>query len=419
MPKKPEEDNPWQTALTQFNYVSKLMNLPEDTYQLLKNFSRILTVSVPVRMDSGSVVSFEGFRVQHCSAKGPYKGGIRYHPELTLEDLKALAMEMTWKCSLADVPFGGAKGGIVCDPKKLSRGELERITRRYTYAIHPIIGADKDIPAPDVNTNEQTMAWMMDTYSMNTGFCAPGVVTGKPLNIGGSLGRADATGLGIAFITASAVQQSNKTLKNLKVIIQGYGNVGSAAGKFLEEMGCKIVAISSSGGGIYNPRGLSHNAIMEYYRGNGSFKHFPLAENITNAELLELSCDILIPAALGGQITKKNADKIKAKLIIEGANGPVTPEADEILSGRKITVVPDILANAGGVIVSYFEWVQDAQCYFWCKHEVNVKLRMLLERTFNEVYSFAKENKYSLRTSAMMLAIKKVAEAIAVRGLFP
>ncbi len=263
MPEKMEENSPWQTALTQFNNVSKRMNLPEDIHQILKHFSRILTVSVPVRMDNGSTASFEGFRVQHCSAKGPYKGGIRYHPDLTLDDLKALAMEMTWKCSLVDIPFGGAKGGVVCDPKKLSRGELERITRRYTYAIQPIIGPDIDIPAPDVNTNEQIMAWIMDTYSMNKGFCSPGIVTGKPLNIGGSLGRADATGLGVAYIAASAVRQNKKTLKGLNVVIQGYGNVGSAAGKFLEEMGCKIVAVSSSTGGIYNPGGLSHNAIVE------------------------------------------------------------------------------------------------------------------------------------------------------------
>ncbi|TVL98589.1 MAG: glutamate dehydrogenase [Candidatus Kuenenia stuttgartiensis] len=419
MPEKMEENSPWQTALTQFNNVSKRMNLPEDIHQILKHFSRILTVSVPVRMDNGSTASFEGFRVQHCSAKGPYKGGIRYHPDLTLDDLKALAMEMTWKCSLVDIPFGGAKGGVVCDPKKLSCGELERITRRYTYAIQPIIGPDIDIPAPDVNTNEQIMAWIMDTYSMNKGFCSPGIVTGKPLNIGGSLGRADATGLGVAYIAASAVRQNKKTLKGLNVVIQGYGNVGSAAGKFLEEMGCKIVAVSSSTGGIYNPGGLSHNAIIEHYRKTGGFRYFPLAENITNAELLELPCDVLIPAAMGGQITKKNAGKIKAKLIVEGANGPTTPEADEILSGRKIKIVPDILANAGGVIVSYFEWVQDAQCYFWCKNEVNAKLKILLERSFNDVYAFAQKNKYSLRTSAMMLAIKKVADVFTVRGLYP
>lgn len=419
MPEKMEENSPWQTALTQFNNVSKLMNLREDIHQILKHFSRILTVSVPVRMDNGSTTSFEGFRVQHCSAKGPYKGGIRYHPDLTLDDLKALAMEMTWKCSLVDIPFGGAKGGVVCDPKKLSRGELERITRRYTYAIQPIIGPDIDIPAPDVNTNEQTMAWIMDTYSMNKGFCSPGIVTGKPLNIGGSLGRADATGLGVAYIAASAVRQNKKTLKGLNIVIQGYGNVGSAAGKFLEEMGCKIVAVSSSTGGIYNPRGLSHNAITEHYRKTGGFVSFPHAENITNAELLELPCDVLIPAAMGGQITKKNAGKIKAKLIVEGANGPTTPEADEILSGRKIKIVPDILANAGGVIVSYFEWVQDVQCYFWCKNEVNVRLKVLLERSFNDVYAFAQKNKYSLRTSAMMLAIKKVADVFTVRGLYP
>ena len=411
--------NQWQIARKQLDSVSAILSLPENVHQLLRNFDRILTVSVPIQMDDGAVKVFTGFRVQHNSARGPYKGGVRYHPELTLDDLKALAMEMTWKCSLVGVPFGGAKGGIICNPKDLSKNELERLTRRYTYAIMPIIGIEKDIPAPDVNTNEQIMAWMMDTYSMNSGFCTPGIVTGKPINIGGSLGRTDATGLGIAFTIMNSVKHFKIDRKELKVVIQGYGNVGSAVGKFLSEMGCKIVAVSSSKGGIFNPKGMNHDALTRHYKDNGSFEHFPNAENITNEALLELPCDVLIPAALGNQITNENAGRIKAKIIVEGANGPTTPEADQILTERKIPVVPDILANAGGVIVSYFEWIQDVQCYFWCEKEVNSKLSNILDRAYEEALHLSREKKLSLRTAAIMLAVKKVADAILVRGLYP
>ena len=409
----------WQTALTQLDNVSKIMLLSEDVHQLLRNFERILAVSIPVRMDTGSLRVFSGFRVQHNSARGPYKGGVRYHPDLTLDDLKALAMEMTWKCSLAGVPFGGAKGGIICNPKVLSKGEIERLTRRYTYAIMPIIGIEKDIPAPDVNTNEQIMAWMMDTYSMNNGYCTPGIVTGKPVNIGGSLGRTDATGLGITFTVANAIKSKKINFNGLKVTIQGYGNVGSTVGKLLSEMGCKIIAVSSSKGGVFNPKGLNHITLMKHYKERGSFDNFPRAESITNKALLELPCDVLVPAALGNQITRKNADKIKANLIVEGGNGPTTLEADQILAERRIPVVPDILANAGGVIVSYFEWVQDVQCYFWCEHEVNAKLKNLMDRSYEEVFRLSQEKKTNLRTAAMILAVKKVADAIQVRGLYP
>ncbi|KKO21229.1 MAG: Glu/Leu/Phe/Val dehydrogenase [Candidatus Brocadia sp.] len=411
--------NAWETALAQFDQVAKLMSLSVDISQVLRNFDRALTVSVPIRMDDGSLKVFTGFRVQHNAARGPYKGGIRYHPELTFDDLKALAMEMTWKCSLAGVPFGGAKGGIVCNPKTLSKGELERLTRRYTYAIMPIIGIEKDIPAPDVNTNEQIMAWMMDTYSINNGYCTPGIVTGKPINVGGSLGRTDATGLGIAHTIANATRYKKMNPKNLKVVIQGYGNVGSAVGKFLSEMGCRIVAVSSSKGGIYNPKGLDHHALLKHYQESGSFDRFPRAEGITNESLLELPCDVLVPAAMSNQITKENADRIRAKLIVEGANGPTTIEADRRLNERKIPVIPDILANAGGVIVSYFEWVQDVQCYFWCEHEVNEKLKNILDRTYEAVHAFAQEKKLSMRTAAMSIAIKRIADAISVRGLYP
>ena len=419
MPEKIPANSAWQTALTQFDNVSKILLLSEDIHQLLRNFERILTVSIPVRLDNGSLSVFNGFRVQHNSARGPYKGGVRYHPDLTLDDLKALAMEMTWKCSLVGVPFGGAKGGIICNPKTLSKGELERLTRRFTYAIMPIIGIEKDIPAPDVNTNEQIMAWMMDTYSMNNGYCTPGIVTGKPVNIGGSLGRTDATGLGITFSIANAIKSKKINFKGLKVAIQGYGNVGSTVGKLLSEMGCKIVAVSSSKGGVYNPKGLRHTALMKHYKEQGSFENFPNAESITNEALLELPCDVLVPAALGNQITRENAGNIKAKLIVEGANGPTTLEADQILTERKIPVVPDILANAGGVIVSYFEWVQDVQCYFWCEHEVNARLKNLLDRSYEEVLRLSQERKVNLRTAAMILAVKKVADAITVRGLYP
>ena len=419
MPEKISANSAWQTALAQFDNVSKIMLLSKDVHQLLRNFERILTVSVPIRMDNGSLRVFSGFRVQHNSARGPYKGGVRYHPDLTLDDLKALAMEMTWKCSLVGVPFGGAKGGIICNPKVLSKGELERLTRRFTYAIMPIIGIEKDIPAPDVNTNEQIMAWMMDTYSMNNGYCIPGIVTGKPVNIGGSLGRTDATGLGITFTIANAIKSKKINFKGLKVAIQGYGNVGSTVGKLLSEMGCKIVAVSSSKGGVFDPKGLNHIALMKHYKEHGSFDNFPRAESITNEALLELPCDVLVPAALGNQITGENAGKIKAKLIVEGANGPTTLEADQVLTERKIPVVPDILANAGGVIVSYFEWVQDVQCYFWCEHEVNARLKNLMERSYQEVHSLSQKKKLNMRTAAMILAVKKVADAISVRGLYP
>lgn len=419
MSKNAAISNAWETALAQFDQVSELMQLSEDIRQVLRNFDRTLTVSVPIRMDDGLLRVFTGFRAQHNAARGPYKGGVRYHPELTIDDLKALAMEMTWKCSLSGVPFGGAKGGIVCSPKTLSKGELERLTRRYTYAIMPIIGVEKDIPAPDVNTNEQIMAWMMDTYSINNGYCTPGIVTGKPINVGGSLGRTDATGLGIAYTIANAVKYRKMNLKNLKVTIQGYGNVGSAVGRFLGEMGCRIIAVSSSKGGVYNQKGLSHTALMKYYHENGSFNHFPHAEGITNESLLELPCDVLVPAAMGNQITKENAGKIRAKLVVEGANGPTTIEADRLLAERKIPVVPDILANAGGVIVSYFEWVQDAQCYFWCEHEVNAKLKNILDRTYEESYALSRDKKLSMRTAAMIIAVKRVADAISVRGLYP
>lgn len=419
MSKNAAISNAWETALAQFDQVSELMQLSEDIRQVLRNFDRTLTVSVPIRMDDGFLRVFTGFRAQHNAARGPYKGGVRYHPELTIDDLKALAMEMTWKCSLSGVPFGGAKGGIVCSPKTLSKGELERLTRRYTYAIMPIIGVEKDIPAPDVNTNEQIMAWMMDTYSINNGYCTPGIVTGKPINVGGSLGRTDATGLGIAYTIANAVKYRKMNLKNLKVTIQGYGNVGSAVGRFLGEMGCRIIAVSSSKGGVYNQKGLSHTALMKYYHENGSFNHFPHAEGITNESLLELPCDVLVPAAMGNQITKENAGKIRTKLVVEGANGPTTIEADRLLAERKIPVVPDILANAGGVIVSYFEWVQDAQCYFWCEHEVNAKLKNILDRTYEEAYALSRDKKLSMRTAAMIIAVKRVADAISVRGLYP
>lgn len=419
MPKRTKQISAWQTTLTQFDRVSKLMNLSDSIYQILKNFDRILTVGLPISLDNDSTRTFTGFRVQHSAALGPYKGGIRYHPELTLDDLKSLAMEMTWKCSLAGVPFGGAKGGIICDPRKLTKKELERLTRRFTYAIMPIIGTDRDIPAPDVNTNEQIMAWMMDTYSMNNGYSSPGIVTGKPLNIGGSLGRADATGLGVAFIVVDSLKRIRKSLKGLKIAIQGYGNVGSAAGKFLSDWGCKIVAVSSSKGGVYNPGGLDHGKLMKYYTENRSFEGYPKAENVSNKSLLEIPCDVLIPAAMANQITNENAEKIQANIIVEGANGPTTPEADDILADRKILVVPDILANAGGVIVSYFEFVQDVQCFFWCEHEVNARLENLMKGSFDTVFNLAKEKKVSLRTAALMIAVKKVAEVILVRGLYP
>lgn len=413
------EFNPWQMALKQLDEVAKEINLDQDIHQILRHPKRCLTVSIPVRMDNGKIKVFSGFRVQHNVNRGPAKGGIRYHPDVTLDEMKALAMWMTWKCALVNIPYGGAKGGVVCDPKKLSLRELERLTRRYVSEIISFIGPEKDIPAPDVNTNPQVMAWIMDTYSMDVGYPVPGVVTGKPMSIGGSLGREAATARGVMFTLMNVAKKIKFDLFEKRIVIQGYGNVGGNLAHLLNEQGYKIIAISDVEGGIYDPKGLDPIKVSLALKESGSVVGFKDADKITNQELLTMNCDILIPAALENQISQENADKIKARLIAEAANGPITPQADRILEGKGIFIIPDILANAGGVTVSYFEWVQGLQAYFWTEREVNLKLRDIMQKAFDSVHRTSQERKVTMRKAAYILAIERVAEATRVRGLYP
>jgi glutamate dehydrogenase/leucine dehydrogenase len=414
-------ENPYQIALKQLEIAAEELNLEPWIHEILKHCMQISVVSIPIKMDDGTVQVFEGYRAQHNIALGPSKGGIRYSPEVTMDEMKALSMWMTWKCAVVGLPYGGAKGGIVCDPINLSKGELERLTRRYTYAIIRILGPHKDVPAPDVNTDKQVMAWIMDSYSMGVGETTLGVVTGKPISIGGSLGREEATGRGLSYVTREICKKMGIVLgPQVKIAVQGYGNVGSVTAKILAgEMGCKLVAVSDINGGIYGAKGIDPVALKKYEREMGSVIGFPGTKPISNADLLALDCDILIPAAIENQIRKDNANSIRTKLIVEGANGPTTPEADEILKSKGITVVPDILANAGGVIVSYFEWVQDLHSYFWDLDRVNQELEGHIVKAFNEVNKLAEERKVSLRTAAYMIAVGRIAEAIRVRGLYP
>lgn len=409
--------NPWDIACQQLRDVCNILNYDEGAYEFLRGPRRVVIVSVPIMLDNGKLKVFEGYRSQHSTTRGPAKGGVRYHPNVTLDEVKALSMWMTWKCAVVGLPYGGGKGGIRCDPKELSKGELERLTRRYTSGIRPIIGPLKDIPAPDVNTNSQTMAWMMDAYSTGEGYPVPGVVTGKPIQIGGSLGREAATGRGLFFCVMFALQALRKPLSGLKVAVQGFGNVGYWVAKLLYEEGFKIVAVSTSKGGIYNPNGLDVEKVHQYYRKNGSVEGYKNASPISNSKLLELECDILLPCALENQITKANAGRIKAFLVGEGANGPTTPEADKILSDKGIMLLPDVLANSGGVTVSYFEWVQALQAYFWSEREVNIKLRDILERSFNTVLQTSRRMKINMRQAAYVVAVSRVWEAHTLRGL--
>ena len=411
--------NPYQIAIEQLESVAKIINLDKGILEMLKIPQRVLSVQVPVRMDDGSIKVFQGYRSQHCNALGPWKGGIRYHPGVTIDEVKALSMWMTWKCAVVGIPLGGGKGGITCDPKKMSQGELERLTRRYAFAISPIIGPESDIPAPDVYTNAQTMAWIMDTYSMVRGYTTLGVVTGKPLLLGGSKGRTEATGRGVQIIACEALKYKKMPIKGATVAVQGFGNVGAIGAKLMQDQGMKIVAVSDSKGGIYNPKGLDIPSVMKWKEETGSVKDFKGAENITNEELLELEVDVLSPSGLENAITKKNADKIKAKIISEGANGPTTPEADEILYNNGVFVCPDVLANAGGVTVSYFEWVQGLQNYFWSEEDVNKQLTNIMVNAFYQVMEQAKKYKVNNRMAAYCLAVNRVAEAIKLRGLFP
>ena len=406
-------------AQKQFFEVADLIELDPALRAILSYPKRALEVHFPVKMDNGEVRIFQGYRVQHNLTRGPAKGGIRYHPAVTMDEVKALAMWMTWKCAVVNIPYGGAKGGVSCNPKELSVGELERLTRRYATEISIMIGPERDIPAPDVGTNPQVMAWIMDTISMHQGYSVPGVVTGKPLSIGGSEGRVDATGRGCMLAARTAAEHLGLSLEGATVAVQGFGNVGSTAARLLAEEGCKVIAVTDSTGGVFSKQGLPMAQLIDHKTSTGSVKQFSSADDLSQQELLQLPCDILVLAALEGEVTEANAPHIRARLVIEGANGPVTPEADHILGEGGVVVVPDILANAGGVVVSYFEWVQDLQHHFWTENEVNQKLEWTMARSFEDVWEISRREKVVLRTAAYILAIQRVAEAIKIRGFYP
>jgi glutamate dehydrogenase len=403
-------------AVAQLEKSAKIMSLDPNVLEYLKYPKRVLSVFVPVRMDNGKIKIFRGFRSQHNDALGPFKGGIRYHPDVTMDEVMALSIWMTWKCAVAGLPYGGSKGGVICNPKEMSVGEIERLSRGYFYAISSIIGPDKDIPAGDVNTSGREMAWFMDEYSKVRGYNVPGTVTGKPLLIGGSEGRIEATGKGVSIAGKEGAKKLGIELTRADVVVQGFGNVGYYSAKFMNEFGCRITGLSDSRGGIYSSKGLNVDHVAKFKEKRGTLLGYPDAEDITNEELLELKCDILIPAALENQINKKNAHKIKAKLVLEGANGPTTPEADEILHEAGIMVVPDILANAGGVSGSYFEWVQNLQNYYWSKEEVDEKVEKLLVKAFNSVYETYLTFETDMRMAAYICAINRVSEAMRIRG---
>lgn len=409
----------WDVAVEQFNHAADMINLEDGMRQVLGQCQREFTVNFPVEMDDGSVQVFTGHRVQHNRNPGPTKGGIRYHQDVTLEEVKALAMFMTWKCAVVSIPYGGAKGGVRVNAKQMSQTELQNLTRRFTTELIPIIGPDTDIPAPDVNTNPQTMAWLMDTYSMNVGHSVPGVTTGKPIVLGGSEGRNEATGRGCVFAVEEAAKDLGLDVTQAKVVVQGYGNVGRTAALLIADEGAKVVAVSDSSSGIYNPNGLDLAAVDRHKAETGALRDFPEAQNVTNEELLELPCDILIPAALENQITEGNADRIQAKLIAEGANGPTTPEADKILAERGITLMPDIYANAGGVTVSYFEWVQAMQAFPWTEQQVNERLRLVMSRSYAAIREATLQHDVDFRTGALLRAIARVAEFTRIRGVYP
>lgn len=411
--------NPYHMAVQQFEAAADKLNLSEDMREILRQPKRELVVNFPVRLDSGRIKTFTGYRVQHNVNTGPAKGGIRYSPDVTLDEVKALAMWMTWKCAVAGIPFGGAKGGVICDPKHMSPGELERLTRRYATEISIVIGPHSDIPAPDINTNSQVMAWIMDTYSMHEGYSIPAVVTGKPLSIGGSEGRNDATATGVLFVTRQGARRIGMPLRGARVSIQGYGNAGAIAARLFHNEGCKVVAVSDTHGGIYDESGLDPAAVLRHKQERGSVIGYPRAQRIGVQDVLEIPCDILIPAATEGVITAENADRVQARIVAEAANGPTTPEADKILFEKGTLVIPDILANAGGVTVSYFEWVQDLQSFFWGVEEITQKLEVIMNRAFAAVAEKADQFSCDMRLAANMLAIARVAEATQMRGIYP
>lgn len=411
--------NPYHMAVQQFEAAADKLSLSEDMREILRQPKRELAVNFPVRLDNGRIKTFTGYRVQHNVNCGPAKGGIRYGPDVTLDEVKALAMWMTWKCAVVGIPFGGAKGGVICDPKNMSPSELERLTRRYATEISIIIGPHSDIPAPDVNTNSQVMAWIMDTFSMHEGYSIPAVVTGKPLSIGGSEGRNDATATGVLFVTRQGARRIGMPLRGARVSIQGYGNAGAIAARLFHNEGCKIVAVSDTHGGIYNESGLDPAAVLRHKQERGSVIGYPRAQRLGVQDVLEVPCDILVPAATEGVITAENADRVQALIVSEAANGPTTPEADQILFKKGTLVIPDILANAGGVTVSYFEWVQDLQSFFWGVEEITQKLEVIMNRAFTAVADRADQYSCDMRLAANMLAISRVAEATQVRGIYP
>jgi glutamate dehydrogenase (NAD(P)+) len=411
--------NPWQMAQAQFDAAADRLKIHDDLRAILREPKRELTVHFPVRMDNGTVRMFTGYRVQHNINRGPAKGGIRYDTHVTLDEVKALAMWMTWKCAVVDIPYGGAKGGVICNPKDMSAAELERMTRRYATEISLLIGPNSDIPAPDVNTNPQVMAWIMDTYSMHRGYTVPAVVTGKPIAIGGSEGRVEATATGVAAMVEMAARDMGMPLSGARVAVQGFGNAGSIAAKLLHAKGCTIVAVSDTQGGIYDPNGLDPEQVMRHKQEHETVAGYRDAQAVSVEGILEVPCDILIPAATENQLTANNAERIQARLIAEAANGPTTPEADRILFAKGVHVIPDILANAAGVTVSYFEWVQDLQCFFWTSAEIADRLSHVMTRAYGEVAGMAQTEKCDMRLAAYMLAIRRVADATQLRGLYP
>ena len=412
--------DPFEVALEQLDEAAKLIKLDNGLHQILAHPKRVLIVSIPVRLDNNEIRVFTGFRSQHNDARGPYKGGIRYHPQVTIEEVKALSMWMTWKCAIADIPYGGGKGGVICNPKEMSDLELERMTRRYAYAIADIIGPHTDIPAPDVYTGGKEMAWIMDTYSALKGnYVQPEVITGKPLAIGGSLGRTEATGRGLSFTVREAATKLKLNMHTATVAVQGFGNAGQFAAQFLEEQGAKVIAVSDSKGGVYNKNGIQIGALRKHKEKKGSVVGFPESKLITNEEVLETDCTLLIPAALENQITKKNAPKISAKIVAEAANGPTTPEADDILYKNKTLVIPDVLANGGGVTVSYFEWLQNLRRESWSENQVNEMLDKNITRAFSDVYATHDKYQVNMRKASTVLAINRVVDAIKIRGLWP
>jgi glutamate dehydrogenase/leucine dehydrogenase len=417
---KPTAINPFETALKQLDEAAKLIKLDDGLHQVLAHPKRVLTVSLPIRMDNGTIKVFTGFRSQHNDARGPYKGGIRYHPEVTIDEVKALSMWMTWKCAIAGIPYGGGKGGIVCNPKEMSETELERLTRRYAYAIADIIGPLTDIPAPDVYTGGREMAWIMDTYSaLKKNFVQPEIITGKPIAIGGSLGRNEATGRGLSFAVREAAKKLKINMKTATVAVQGFGNAGQFAAQLIEEQGAKVIAVSDSQGGVFNKNGIQVGTLRKHKQKTGSVKGLSGAKPISNEDLLETECTILIPAALENQITKRNAGKINAKVVAEAANGPTTPDADDILYKNKILVIPDVLANGGGVTVSYFEWLQNLRREYWNENEVNERLDQNITKAFLDVYDTYEKHGINMRKASIVLAVNRVVEVIKIRGLWP